>query len=680
MSLCINPQCHRPENSDRRMILCQSCGSELLLAGKYRVAKLMSNQGGFGNTYEVIERGVPKLLKVLKLFNREYRVLESLAGEGIAGIPLVEDFFVYNPNGSQTALHCLVMERILGMDLEEYINLLKRPIHQKTAIVWLAQLTQILREIHERGIFHGNIKPSNIILQPDGQLVVIDFGAAQQAAATISAKDTWIYPPGAAEIEQERAKTFAQSDFFALGRTFVYLLTSKEPIDLHDRDRDVLIWRDRVPHVSSDFLDLIDRLMHEDPHQRPDTTATIFSEIAALSPIVTRPIASYVPPPAPTNPNLLTQPIQLTSASPATPQSSPQVRPISKTLLPAKLGLTALLVSLTTVGIYFLVTKKGVVPGIGSSKTGEYFAEIQDIPQGVFKFGGSTTWATTRQFQFSIDAAIKGVFPRFEIVYTDASSPDFKSTKNGKCDSKPGSNNGICWLLEGDLDFAQSSVSLEKSQYKDDDRVKAHQLKQEAVAYDALSVVVNPQLKLTGLTVDQLRDIYTGKVTNWSQVGGPNLPIVAFSRAETSGGTVSSFKDLVLKKGDKLKFRFVSNTTEGLQQVGKNLGGIYYGAAKQVIIDSCNTQPLAIGKTAANLVKPYQEPLQSPAACNNGQRNKIHAEVVKSQEYPLTRQIYVIITTDDPNRQTAGEAYANLLRTKEGQNLLEKAGFVSINR
>ena len=104
-------------------------------------------------------------------------------------------------------------------------------------------------------------------------------------------------------------------------------------------------------------------------------------------------------------------------------------------------------------------------------------------------------------------------------------------------------------------------------------------------------MVVNPQLKVTGLTVDQLRDIYTGRVTNWSQVGGPNLPLVAFSRAENTGGTVSSFKDLVLHKDDKWQFQTVGNTTEGLQQVGKNLGGIYFGAAKEVITDSCNTKP-----------------------------------------------------------------------------------------
>ncbi len=127
-------------------------------------------------------------------------------------------------------------------------------------------------------------------------------------------------------------------------------------------------------------------------------------------------------------------------------------------------------------------------------------------------------------------------------------------------------------------------------------------------------------------------------------------------------------------------FQAVNNTTEGLRQVSQNPGGIYYGAAKEVIVDSCNTKPIAIGTTAANLVKPYQEPLKSVADCNNGQRNQIESEVIKNRSYPLTRQIYVIIKTDEPNRQKAGETYANLLKTKQGQILLEKAGFVSLDR
>jgi serine/threonine protein kinase len=703
MSLCINPQCPRSENSER-MLFCQSCGSELILAGKYRVATLMSNKGGFGDTYEVTDRGAPKVLKVLKtnnakaieLFDREYRVLNSLSGEGIAGVPLVEDFFLYSPKDSQQNLHCLVMERISGMDLEEYTKVTKRPIDQKTAIVWLSQLIQILQEIHDRGIVHRDIKPSNIILQPDGQLVLIDFGAVKEAAANIPGQRTQIYTPGYAAPEQAQGKANVRSDFFSIGRTLVYLLTGKEPVDLYDADRNLLVWRDRSNNVDANFLDLIDRLMQENPAQRPENTTTIFREIAALSPTITRHRKDATPPPFTVNPtaarysqpdpNTPIQPLALVVQPQPLPADEPEERnivespPIFKKRLPALLILTGLLLLLPALAMYLVGSGKLPIPSVANSNTGESFAEINNVPQGVFKFGGSTTWATTRQSHSSIDATIKGVFPKYDIEYIDASSPNFKSTKNGKCDSKPGSNAGICWLLEGDLDFAQSSISLAKSKYKDDDRVKANRLKQQAVAYDALSVVVNPQLKLSGLTIAQLRDIYTGKVTNWREVGGQNIPIVAFAREESTSGTVSSFKDLVLQKADKWKFKIVKSTTEGLQQVDKNIGGIYYGAAKELITDSCHTKPLAIGKTADRLVKPYQEPLQSTEACNKGQRNQINTAVVKSQEYPLTRQLFVIISTDNIERQQAGEAYANLLRTKQGQSLLEKAGFVSIDR
>ncbi len=687
MSLCINPKCPQTQNSDQ-MLFCQSCGSELLLAGKYQATKLMSDKGGFGDTYEVSERGEPKVLKVLKssnakaieLFEREFRVLNSFTGDAVAGIPRVDDFFLYSPK-SQPALHCLVMERINGMDLEEYISAMQRPIDEKVAIGWLAQLTQILQEIHNRGIFHRDIKPSNIILQPDGQLVLIDFGAVKEAkgaALSTPGQGTQIYTPGyAAPEQQQMGGGSAQSDFFSLGRTFVYLLTTKNPPDLYDSFQNLLVWRGQTTNVSTNFLDLIDRLMHENFQQRPSSATAIFTEIAALQPVITRQgkgatsagnQKSGQHQTAPNIPN--TPPVFTPKRKSPTPiqQNSSPIN-FSKIWIPALIGLAALAAGL-------LWTKRPNF-SIANSNTGESFTEIKNVPPGVFKFGGSTTWATTRQQQSSIDAAIKGVFPKYDIVYTDANSADIKSAKNGSCDKNPGSNAGICWLIAGDLDFAQSSVALDKSKYAD--RVAQYQLIEKPVAYDALVVVVNPQLKISGLTIEQLRDIYMGRLTNWQQVGGPNLPIVAFSRAENAGGSVSSFRDLVLQKGDEWKFQLVNNTTAGLQQVIKNRGGIYYGAAKEVMTDFCGVLPLAIGKTENNLVKPYLEPLQSAAACSQGKRNEINPVVVSNQEYPLTRKIYVVIQADGTDRQRAGEAYANLLQTKQGQALLTKAGFVSIS-
>jgi serine/threonine protein kinase/ABC-type phosphate transport system substrate-binding protein len=694
MSLCLNPQCPHSENSVETLF-CQGCGSELLLAGKYRVTKLISSKGGFGDTYEVTERSVPKVLKVLKsdnpkaieLFDREFRVLNSLKGTGIVGIPQVEDLFLYSPRSSQQPLNCLVMERIYGMDLEEYLKVMNRPIDEKTAIGWLSQLTQILHEIHSRGILHRDIKPANIILQPDGQLILIDFGAVKAAATQRLGQGTRLYTPGYTAPEQQTlGEASIQSDFFALGRTFVYLLTAKNPTNIYDSYRDLFIWRDQSANISANFLDLIDRLMHKDPHQRPNHTATIFQEIAALAPVNPAQIATYTLPQAPLNSvsGFFTQPTQLgQTIAPA----GIQLPPASAALLVVQRRTKSMFAQLSNnwipvvVGLSILAAwifwPRSPTAVTANNKMGESFAEIKDIPHGLFKYGGSTTWATTRQLQSSIDAGIKGVFPKYDIVYTDGSSANLKSTQDGTCDRQPGSNTGICWLIAGDIDFAQSSVALDKSKYAAD--VHIRHLKQEAVAYDALAVVVHPQLKIPGLTVAQLRDIYRGKVTNWRELGGPDLKIVPFSRDENSGGSVSSFKDLVLSTSDTFQYQKVSSTTQGLQRVKTTPGGIYYGASEEVIVDSCYTKPIAIGNSIGNLIKPYQEPLQSSADCIKGQRNRINTEVVKRQEYPLTRKIYVVIKVDGSDRQKAGEAYANLLRTKQGQDLLEKAGFVSIS-
>jgi phosphate transport system substrate-binding protein len=150
------------------------------------------------------------------------------------------------------------------------------------------------------------------------------------------------------------------------------------------------------------------------------------------------------------------------------------------------------------------------------------------------------------------------------------------------------------------------------------------------------------------------------------------------SRDENDGGSVSFFKDLVLSTNDTFQYQKVSSTTQGLQRVKTTPGAIYYGAGEEVIVDSCYTKPIAIGNSIGNLIKPYQEPLKSSDDCIKGQRNRINTKVVKRQEYPLTRKLYVVIKVDGSDRQKAGEAYANLLRTKQGQDLLEKAGFVSI--
>ena len=75
-------------------------------------------------------------------------------------------------------------------------------------------------------------------------------------------------------------------------------------------------------------------------------------------------------------------------------------------------------------------------------------------------------------------------------------------------------------------------------------------------------------INIPGITVDQLRSIYTGKITNWSQVGGPNIPIKPYSRRISDGGTVELFvQDVLSGQAFSSNVEFVSTTTQALQKV-----------------------------------------------------------------------------------------------------------------
>lgn len=291
MSLCINPNCPKPNNPDN-FSYCQGCGSELVLAGRYRVTELLSDKGGFGKTYELGKGKLAKVLKVLinnhphavKLFQQEAQLLCQL---NHAGIPQGEGYFNYFPRDSQAPVHCLLMEKIEGIDLEEYQKQRNyRPIEQVLALDWLIQLSDILQEVHRHNFFHRDIKPSNIILKSDGQLVLIDFGAARQVTQTIlvGAQNTRLYTSGYAPPEQERGYAVQQSDFYALGRTFVYLLTGKEPNDaaIYDFKDNVLNWRKYAGKIDRKLADFIDALMADKVSQRPENTSIILQQLEQL--------------------------------------------------------------------------------------------------------------------------------------------------------------------------------------------------------------------------------------------------------------------------------------------------------------------------------------------------------------------------------------------------------------
>jgi phosphate transport system substrate-binding protein len=304
---------------------------------------------------------------------------------------------------------------------------------------------------------------------------------------------------------------------------------------------------------------------------------------------------------------------------------------------------------------------KSLLPVAGNNSSGGTaadFASVKSVPSGQYNYGGSTSFAPIRG---SVDNAIQTAKPEFRLQYANPTS------------GSASSGSGIQMLLKGEIDFAQMSRSL-----TDDDRAKAQTTLQEvAVAIDGLAVAVNPTLNLPGLTLDQLKSIYSQQVSNWSQVGGPNLPIVPISRPKGSGGTVELFQAVVMGGqpfGSNVKF--VNTTTDALRQLSITPGGLYYASAPE-IVPQCTTKPLPIGRNAGKFVPPYAGNLVAQTACPTA-RNQLNRQAFRSGDYPLTRQLFVTFKQDGGRSQQAGQAYADLLLSDRGQMLLEEAGFVKL--
>lgn len=279
------------------------------------------------------------------------------------------------------------------------------------------------------------------------------------------------------------------------------------------------------------------------------------------------------------------------------------------------------------------------------SNTVATFAQVRSVPTGVFNYGGSTVWVTVRK---EVDPAIQTVWPQFQLRYTSPNS------------GAPSSETGIRMLLNNQLDFAQSSVPL-----TDEDYQKAQQrgfkLKEIPVALDAIAVVVNPSLNIPGLTVDQFNDIYAGKITNWNQLGGPNLKIQPYGKPDRDKNPA---------------VQLVSTTTEALHKVATDPGGIYYSSAP-LLVAQCKVKTLPVGRSLNQLVPPYKEPFVPLEQCLQ-KRNEVNTEAILSGQYPLTRRLLVIVKQNSQIEQQAGDAYAKLLLTTQGKELLTKAGFIPI--
>ncbi|BDI19128.1 phosphate ABC transporter substrate-binding protein [Nostoc cf. commune SO-36] len=324
-------------------------------------------------------------------------------------------------------------------------------------------------------------------------------------------------------------------------------------------------------------------------------------------------------------------------------------------------------------GLWFLMERWAQLNGTvaktsGNSNTGNPINQfvnnrcnVPNLPDGTFNYGGSTTWAPIRK---DVDSVLESLCPQFTLRYTQSPS------------GQAGSGTGIRMLIDNQLAFSQSSRSV-KAEENTEAKQKEFSLKEISVAIDGIAIAVNHNLNIPGLTVAQLKEIYTGKITNWQQVGGPNLPITVYSRSQEAGGTVEFFVENVLNKANfGSNVNYIGTTTEAVRKIAMNTGAIYYASAPEVV-PQCTIKSLPLGRTSGQFVPPYQEPFIPQSECPS-KRNQLNSQAFRSGDYAITRNLFVIVKQNGQTDQKAGEAYANWLLTPQGQELIEKAGFVKI--
>jgi eukaryotic-like serine/threonine-protein kinase len=269
---------------------CATCGTPLLLHdGRFRIIEKISTspqshdwevfrvtdaEGTFANDYKVLKTLKNNSSFHKKLFNREKAILENLRH---SGIPAYVVDFPLPAERDRPELDCLVMEWVEGQDLSKWVKFNKLS-DKEIALQWLRKIASILSYIHSKKCFHRDIKPGNIMLKGNGELSLIDYGIVRKTTDTVYERgaSTKAYTPAYAAPEQMKGAAVPQSDFYALGRTFVHLLTGMSP---DSRKLDLNMWEHETDFPTSGIISLIKWMLKEEPAQRPETAQRIIEII-----------------------------------------------------------------------------------------------------------------------------------------------------------------------------------------------------------------------------------------------------------------------------------------------------------------------------------------------------------------------------------------------------------------
>lgn len=228
-----------------------------------------------------------------------------------------------------------------------------------------------------------------------------------------------------------------------------------------------------------------------------------------------------------------------------------------------------------------------------------------------------------------------------------------KVNKNAKLTvSGGGSGVGIAALIENNTDIAMSSRKI-----KLEERMKIQKegdkLIEKIIAMDALAIVVNPANKVSKLTREQMEGIFTGKITNWKEVGGDDMKIIVYAR-ESSSGTYEFLKESIMKNKNYTESALSMPATGAvIQSVSQTKGAIGYVGLAYL---TKNIKPLSVSYDGIKFTSPSYEN-------------------AKNGSYPIVRPLFFYYNQKNESKV---KPFIDYVTSLEGQLIVKKVGYIDI--
>lgn len=211
-----------------------------------------------------------------------------------------------------------------------------------------------------------------------------------------------------------------------------------------------------------------------------------------------------------------------------------------------------------------------------------------------------------------------------------------------------GSGNGIAALIDGTTDIANSSREIKSSEIEKA-KEKGVNPTEIQIALDGLAIVVHPEVDVSNLTKEQVKQIFFGEIKNWKELGGQDLPIVVVTR-DTSSGTYGAFVELALGNEEKI---VSSALVQGSNQAVKNVIGTTRGSIGYIGLGYVDS---SVKTVKLDGIEP-------------------NVENVLNHSYGLGRKLYMY-TNGEPKGEVKN--FIDYCLSEEGQKVVEEVGFIRI--